>query len=470
MAQVDVVNSEPASTTHHFQARLKLLDAVMLVVGAMIGSGIFIVSADIARGTGSPGGLLLVWLATGIVTLMGALSYGELAAAMPHAGGQYIFLREGLGPMTGFLYGWTLFLVIQTGTIAAVAVAFAKFLSVFFPGVSPDVFLSLGTVHLPFKLGDIQVGLSNQRIVAIIIVALLTWVNTRGIREAKWVQNIFTFAKTAALVALVLLGLTLGRHADAIAMNFHHMFTGMPVGGALVLAFGGAMVGSLFSSDAWNNVTFAAAEVRRPEAIGTGTVTGLYLLANVAYLMVLKLPELQNAPQDRVGTLMLEHMFGSAGGYLMAAAILVSTFGCINGLILAGARVYYAMSHDGLFFRDAGKLSKHNVPAISLVIQGVWTAFLTLTGTYGQLLDYVIFAALIFYTLTTASLFMLRFKRPDLERPYKAFGYPIVPGIYMLSAAAIAVILLIAEPVYSVSGLIIVLLGIPVYFLWRKTA
>ncbi|HEX6559407.1 MAG TPA: amino acid permease [Longimicrobiales bacterium] len=475
MSQEPAVVDSGIAPTHHFQARLTLIDAVMLVVGAMIGSGIFIVSADIARNMGSPGALLLVWAATGVITLFGALTYGELAAAMPRAGGQYVFLREGLGPMTGFLYGWTLFLVIQTGTIAAVAVAFAKFLSVFFPAVSPDVFLSFGTLHLPSGLGEIQLGLSNQRIVAIIVIAILTWVNTRGIREAKWVQNVFTFAKTAALAALVLLGLSIGRQADALAANFHHMFSGTPTGSALALAFGAAMVGSLFSSDAWNNVTFAAAEVRNPSrnlplalAIGTGTVTLLYLLANVAYLFVMTLPELQNAPQDRVGTLMLEHMFGSAGSYLMAAAILVSTFGCINGLVLAGARVYYAMARDGVFFQNAGRLSKHDVPAVSLVIQGVWTAFLTLTGTYGQLLDYVIFAALIFYALTTVALFMLRIRRPDMERPYRAFGYPVVPAIYMLAAASIAVILLFAKPAYSVSGLAIVLLGIPVYFLWRR--
>ncbi len=475
MAQKHAAAEPQAESGHHFQARLNLVDAVMLVVGAMIGSGIFIVSADIARTMASPGGLLLVWLLTGIITLFGALSYGELAAAMPKAGGQYVFLREGLGPMTGFLYGWTLFMVIQTGTIAAVAVAFSRFLSVFFPAVSPDVFLSFGALHLPWGLGNIEIGLSNQRVVAILIIALLTWVNTRGIREAKWVQNIFTFAKTAALAALVLLGLTIGRQADAIAANFHGMFLGMPTGSALLLAFSAAMVGSLFSSDAWNNVTFAAAEVKNPRrnlplalAIGTGTVTVLYLLANVAYLMVLTLPELQNAPQDRVGTLMLEHIFGSAGSYLMAAAILVSTFGCINGLILAGARVYYAMSRDGLFFQTAGKLSKHDVPAASLIIQGIWTAFLTLTGTYGQLLDYVIFAALIFYALTTAALFMLRRKRPDMDRPYRAFGYPVIPALYMLGAAAIAVTLLFAKPAYSVSGLALVLLGIPVYFIWRR--
>ena len=457
-----------------FKPQLTLLDAVMLVVGAMIGSGIFIVSADIARTMGSSGGLLLVWAVTGLLTLFGALSYGELAAAMPKAGGQYVFLREGLGPLPGFLYGWTLFLVIQTGTIAAVAVAFARFLAVFFPAISPDVFLSLG--RLPMPGGEIQLGLSPQRIVAILVVVFLTWINTRGLREGKFIQNVFTFAKTGALAALIVLGLTIGRDPGAVQQNFGSLWLGMPSGSALILAFGASMVGSLFAADAWNNVTFAAAEVQNPKrnlplalAIGTATVTGLYLLANVAYLMVLTLTEIQTAPQDRVGTMMMEQIFGGAGAYVMAAAICVSTFGCINGLILAGARVYYAMARDGLFFAPAGQLSeKTRVPTQALIVQGVWTAFLTLTGTYGQLLDYVIFAALIFYTLTIVALFSLRLKQPNLERPYRAFGYPVIPFVYMLCAAAIAVILLIAKPVYSFSGLAIVLLGVPVYFIWRR--
>jgi basic amino acid/polyamine antiporter, APA family len=464
----------PTRQDTEFKAQLTLLDAVMLVVGAMIGSGIFIVSADIARNMNSPGGLLLVWVATGVITLFGALSYGELAAAMPRAGGQYVFLREGLNPMMGFLYGWTLFMVIQTGTIAAVAVAFARFLGVFFPAVSPDVFLSFGTLNMPWGLGEIQLGLSPQRVVAIIIIAFLTWINTRGLREAKWVQNIFTFAKTGALLALILLGITIGRNAGAVTGNFTDMFTGMPTGTALILAFGAAMVGSLFSSDAWNNVTFAAAEVKNPArnlpmalALGTAIVTVMYILANLAYLSALTLPELQNAPQDRVGTLLLQSIFGGPGAYLMAGAILISTFGCINGLILAGARVYYAMAKDGLFFESAGKLNRHNVPRTALIVQGIWTALLTLTGTYGQLLDYVIFAALVFYALTMIALFRLRVIAPDLPRPYKAFGYPVVPALYMLAAASIAVILLFAKPAYSVAGLFVVLLGIPVYFIWR---
>lgn len=462
-----------ASSESEFRRGLTLLDATMLVVGSMIGSGIFIVSADIARQMNSPGGLLLVWVATMVITVFGALSYGELAAAMPRAGGQYVFLREGLGHLPGFLYGWTLFMVIQTGTIAAVAVAFARFLGVFVPAVSPELFVSFGRVPVPG--GTIELGLSPQRVVGILIIALLTWVNMRGIREAKWIQNTFTIAKTAALLGLILLGITVGRNAEAISGNFTHMFTDMPAGSALLLAFGAAMVGSLFSADAWNNVTFAAAEVNRPQrnlplalALGTGGVTLLYVLANLAYLSVLKLSQIQTAPEDRVGTLALQQIFGPVGAYLMAGAILISTFGCINGLILAGARVYYAMARDGVFFERAGHISpKTRVPVWALGVQGVWTAFLTLTGSYGQLLDYVVFAALVFYVLTMVALFALRVKRPDLERPYRAFGYPVIPALYMLACLGIAILLLFAKPEYTFAGLFIVLLGIPVYYLWR---
>ena len=463
------------SSEAEFKRALSLTDATMLVVGSMIGSGIFIVSADIARTMNSPGGLILVWVATMLITVAGALSYGELAAAMPRAGGQYVFLREGLGHLPGFLYGWTLFMVIQTGTIAAVAVAFARFLGVFVAAVNDRLFLPMG--KLPVPGGTIELGLSTQRLVGIVVIALLTYVNMRGLREAKWIQNLFTTAKTAALLGLVLLGLTIGRNHDAVTSNFSHFWADMPVGSALLLAFGASMVGSLFSADAWNNVTFAAAEVNRPQrnlplalALGTGGVTLIYVLANFAYLSVLKLSEIQNAPQDRVGTLALQHMFGPVGAFLMAGAILISTFGCINGLILAGARVYYAMARDGVFFEKAGQISpKTHVPVWALGVQGIWTALLTLTGSYGQLLDYVIFAALIFYVLTMVALFRLRATRPEMERPYRAFGYPVVPGLYLLSALAIAVILLIAKPNYSFAGLVIVLLGIPVYYVWRAS-
>lgn len=466
--------SDVPDTDAGFRKELTLLDATMLVVGSMIGSGIFIVSADIARGMNSPAGLLLVWVLTGVITLFGALSYGELAAAMPRAGGQYVFLREGLGRLPGFLYGWTLFLVIQTGTIAAVAVAFSRFLGVFIPAVSPELFLSLGRVPMPG--GSIELGLSPQRLVAIAVIVLLTLVNIGGIQGAKWIQNVFTFAKTAALLGLIGLGMTIGANPEAIQQNFFRPWEGMPTGSALLLALGAAMVGSLFSSDAWNNVTFAAAEVRRPErnlplalALGTGLVTVLYLLANVAYLMVLNLSQIQTAPEDRVGTLAAQEILGTGGAVFMTAAILVSIFGCTNGLILAGARVYYAMAKDGLFFAPAGRLSPTTrVPVWALTVQGVWTAFLTLTGSYGQLLDYVIFAALLFYVLTMVALFALRLKRPDMPRPYRAIGYPVIPALYMLLAGSIAVILLITKPEYTFAGLFIVLLGIPVYALWSR--
>jgi APA family basic amino acid/polyamine antiporter len=478
----------PVSSENEFKRGLSLLDATMLVVGSMIGSGIFIVSADIARQMNSPGGLLLVWAVTGVITVFGALSYGELAAAMPRAGGQYVFLREGLGRLPGFLYGWTLFLVIQTGTIAAVAVAFSRFLGVFVPEVSPEVFISFGRIDMPGE-GEIELGLSWQRVVAIAVIALLTAVNMRGLREAKWIQNTFTLAKTGALLGLILLAFLIGRSPDAVRGNFTLMWADTTAGSratdflgmelvlpALLLAFGAAMVGSLFSSDAWNNVTFAAAEVRNPQrnlplalALGTGLVTALYLLANLAYLMVLSLAAIQHAPEDRVGTLAMRAMLGDAGLYLMAAAILVSTFGCLNGLILAGARVYYAMARDGLFFEAAGRLSPTtHVPVWALLVQGIWTAFLTLTGSYGQLLDYVVFAALLFYALTMMALFALRRSRPDMERPYRAFGYPVIPALYMLSALGIAVLLLIAKPEYSFAGLFLVLLGVPVYFVWSR--
>ena len=477
----------PVSNEGEFKRSLSLLDATMLVVGSMIGSGIFIVSADIARQMNSPGGLLVVWVATGLITLCGALSYGELAAAMPKAGGQYVFLREGLGHLPGFLYGWTLFLVIQTGTIAAVAVAFSRFLGVFVPAVTPELFMSFGRVPVPG--GEIELGLSWQRVVAITVIALLTAVNMRGLREGKWIQNVFTFAKTGALVGLILLAFLVGRNTGAVEGNFTLMFADTASGTrvteflgmqlvlpAVLLAFGAAMVGSLFASDAWNNVTFAAAEVRDPQrnlplalALGTAAVTALYLLANVAYLLVLRLSAIQYAPEDRVGTLAMREMLGDAGLYLMAAAILVSTFGCINGLILAGARVYYAMAQDGLFFEAAGRLSPESrVPTWALLVQGVWTAFLTLTGSYGQLLDYVIFAALLFYALTMVALFALRRSRPEMPRPYRAFGYPFIPALYLLSALGIAILLLVAKPQYSFAGLFLVLLGVPVYYVWNR--
>lgn len=475
-----------------FVRAISLTDAVMLVAGSMIGSGIFIVSADIARTVGSPFWLLMVWTLTGVITLLGALAYGELAAMYPKAGGQYVFLRESMGPLMGFLYGWTVFVVIQTGTIAAVAVAFARFLGVLWPAISPERYGWFPQFQVATAGGTIEFGLSPQRVIALISVWILTWVNLRGVREGKILQTTLTFVKVGALLLLVILGLTIGRNAAAVAANFGpgQFFGGASITGAFVIAFGAALVGSLFSSDAWNNVTFAAAEVHNPRRnlplamlLGTGLVTLLYLAANVSYLTVLPLRGaaegagvlergIQHATQDRVGTAAAEMIFGPAGGTIMAVAILISTFGCNNGLILAGARVYYAMARDRLFFRRAGTLNRNQVPAAGLVMQAVWVSVLCLTGTYGQLLDYVIFAALIFYVLTTVGLFILRRTRPDAERPYRAVGYPVLPALYIALAGAVAVILLIADKTraQALSGLVVVLLGVPVYFLWQRTA
>jgi basic amino acid/polyamine antiporter, APA family len=481
-----------AAAESKFIKAMTLTDATMLVAGSMIGSGIFIVSADIARSVRTPFWLVAVWVLTGVITLLGALAYGELAAMFPRAGGQYVFLRESMGPVIGFLYGWTLFIVIQTGTIAAVAVAFGKFLGVLWPAITPGLYTWFP--HFSFTLGGgpVDVGLSPQRVAALVTVWILTWVNLRGVQEGKLVQTTLTVAKAGVLALLVILGLTVGRNAAAIAANFApgNFAPAVDLNGAFVIAFGAAMVGSLFSSDAWNNVTFAAAEVRNPKrnlplalAIGAGLVTALYILANLAYLSVLPLHGtadgtsvlargIQFATQDRVGTATAEVIFGAAGGTIVAVAILVSTFGCNNGLILSGARVYWAMARDRLFFARAGTLNGREVPAFALLIQGVWTSVLCLTGTYNQLLDYVIFAQLLFYATTTMGLFVLRRTRPAAERPYRALGYPILPGLYILLALAIAVVLLLADKTrtQALSGLLIVFIGVPVYFLWRGAA
>ncbi|HXH28189.1 MAG TPA: amino acid permease [Candidatus Polarisedimenticolia bacterium] len=467
-----------------FIRALSPFDATMVVAGSMIGSGIFIVTADIARQVPSPFWLLMVWVATGVLTVAAALSYGELAAMFPGAGGQYVYLREAFGPMPGFLYGWTLFLVIQTGTIAAVAVAFARFLGVLVPWVSADHRLIPLSLH--GRAGGVDLSLTTERVVAIAVIALLTFVNTRGIRTAKWVQNLFTATKIAALALLVLVPLA-GFSAAALSANFSagRFFGGLPAGGGVVLAFGAAMVGSLFASDAWNNITFAGEEVKNPHrtlpfsmAMGTALVTVLYVLANLAYLMLLPLAGssggadvvargIQGAAQDRVGTAAVQVLFGAHGAVIMAVLVMISTFGCENGLILAGPRLYYAMARDGLFFRAAARLNPHAVPARGLILQGVWASLLTLSGTYGNLLDYIIFAALLFYVGTIAAIFALRRARPGLPRPYRAPGYPLVPGLYMLCALAIMVVLLVAKPAYTSSGLLIVLTGLPVYYFWH---
>ena len=469
--------------------------AISLVVGTMIGSGIFIVSAGIGREVNAwgPGGLLLVWIITGIMTVAGALAYAELAAMMPKAGGQYVFLREGINPAAGFLYGWTLFAVIQTGTIAAVAVAMAKYLGVFFPALSDQIYLSLGTIKLwagPDKpWAAIPIGLSPQRLVAIASIVLLTWVNARGVKLGAGIQTFLTAIKFAALAMLVLLGLLFFRNVDVAAANFGSFWGTGDWTLAMLPVIGAAMVGSLFSSASWNNVTFAAAEVREPTknlpralAIGTLVVSALYILANVAYLNVLPFQGdpngadvvargIQNATQDRVGAAAVESMLGAVGGAVMAGFIVISTFGCNAGLVLAGPRVYYAMARDALFFRKAGELhATHHTPVFALYAQAAWASVLCLSGTYNQLLDYVIFASVLFYALTTIALFMLRSRRPDLPRPVRAFGYPVIPALYIISLVALMVVLLIRKPEFTWPGLIIVALGVPVYLIWRRNA
>jgi APA family basic amino acid/polyamine antiporter len=444
---------------------LGLLDATTLVMGSMIGSGIFIVSADIARQTQSPGLMIVTWIVAAALTMIAALTYGELAAAMPHAGGQYVYLREAFGPLSGFLFGWTMFLVIQTGTIAAVAVAFAKYTGVFVPWISAQNYL----------IGQGKVGVTTQQALAIAVIVLLSWVNSRGIRTGAAIQNVFTFAKTGALLGLVALGFLIGRNPEAVADNFHGFWRNATWSVDTLRIIGVAMVGALFSSDAWNNVTFTAGEVRNPKrnlplslALGVGVVSILYIASNFVYLSALPLQAIQNAPEDRVATAVAARMFGPAAVRIMAAAIMISTFGCANGIILSGARVYYAMALDGLFFRRAAALHPHwKTPAFALAIQCLWAVLLTLSGKYGDLLDYVIFAVLLFYILTIAGVFALRRARPEMERPYRAFGYPVLPALYILTAGLIEILLLIYKPDYTWPGLIIVLLGVPVYYFWR---
>ncbi len=491
-----------------FVKGLGLTSATMLVMGSMIGSGIFIVSAEIAREVDSPALLIGAWLVTGFMTIVGALSYGELAAMMPRAGGQYVYLRESLGPLWGFLYGWTLFLVIQTGTIAAVGVAFGKFLGIFFPSISSSNwilhFYKAPPIHVgPMVLGNMDVGLNTQNLVAILVVVALSIINIFGIKTGAIIQNIFTISKVSALFGLVLLGIAIGRNAQALSANFHGNFwrnAGLSAQHAVQVGVGGptvlvgtltilavAQVGSLFSADAWNNVTFTAGEVKNPHrnlplslALGTGIVIALYIACNFIYLNVLPLDGVANgatilergikyASEDRVGTAVMTQMFGAVGGALMAFAILLSSFGCANGLILSGPRVYYAMAKDGLFFRNVAKLHpSYKTPAVSLMVQMVWTCILCLSGTYGQLLDYIIFAVLVFYILTIVGLFILRRTHADAERPYRAVGYPVLPAIYIVMALFIDVVLLRYKPQYTWPGLGIVLLGIPVYFLWSR--
>ena len=470
---------------------LGLFDSTMIVVGSMIGSGIFLVSADIARSLGSPAWLILTWVITGLITLMAALSYGELAGMMPKAGGQYVYLREAYSPLIGFLYGWSLFLVIQTGTIAAVAAAFAIYCGVLFPWFS--------THHIILVLGPIQI--STAQLLAVASIILLTSMNSRGLKTGKFVQLVFTVTKIIALAGLILAGIFIGKNVQALSANFHvfwqQPFSMVQVGDSWVknllhgpsvwLVFGGAMVGSLFSSDAWNNITFTAGEVKDPQRniplsllLGTLTVTIIYVLANVAYLLVLPMyghPDAHDvlgrgimfASDKRVATATAEVIFGQRAVLVMAVLIMISTFGCNNGLIMAGARVYYAMACDRLFFKSASRLNAQSVPSFALIIQCVWACFLCLSGSYSALLDFVIFAVLIFYVLTVAGIIVLRYKQPDTIRPYKAWGYPFIPVLYIFLASAIAADLLIVKWETSRWGALIVLLGIPVYYIARNT-
>jgi APA family basic amino acid/polyamine antiporter len=493
-----------------FVQGLGLLDSTMIVAGSMIGSGIFIVSADIARQVGSAGWLLTVWLVTGVLTLIGALSYGELAAMMPRAGGQYVYLREAYNPLCGFLYGWTMFLVIQTGTIAAVAVAFGRFLGVLVPAVSATVW-----IVPPINLSsNYAISLSTQQLLAILVIVLLTFINTRGLTLGKLIQNTFTSAKMLSLAALIIVGLFVGRSREALDANFSHLWTPAGVtpitpdlsflsavtaasGYGLFVAICVAQVGSLFSSVAWENITFTAGEVKDPRHniprslfLGTALVITLYLLANVSYLFLLPLDQIQHAPDDRVATAAVETVFHGTGAVIMAVAILISTFGCNNGLILTGARVYYAMARDALFFKATGRLNARHVPAAGLALQCLWASLLVLPRTrlrdvsgaplldptthaevygnlYSNLLDYVVFAVLIFYVLTILGIFVLRRRRPDAERPYRAWGYPVLPALYIIGASVIMLVLLLYKSQITWPGLLIVLAGVPVYFLWK---
>jgi basic amino acid/polyamine antiporter, APA family len=475
-----------------FHRGLGLYDSTMVVVGSMIGSGIFIVSADMARNIGSPGGLLGAWLLTGVLTVVGALSYGELAAMMPRAGGQYVYLREAFSPIWGFLYGWTLFLVIQTGTIAAVGVGFARYFGALVPWIRDDNYL-VSPIHISTGYA---LSLSTTQLVGILLIVVLTWTNTKGLQYGRIIQNVFTTAKTGALIGLILVGVLLGWNAPAVSDNFGRLWdtrgvvdlvpglTAMSAFG-LFVALCVSQTGSLFSADAWNNITFTAGEVKDPRrniplslAFGTAIVIALYLLANVAYLVTLPFDQIQHAAGDRVATATLNAIFPRLGPTIMAIGIMISTFGCMNGLILAGARAYYAMARDALFFRSSGQLNAAKVPAWGLVLQGAWAAFLVLprtfdasTRTYGNLynnlLEYIISAALVFYILTIAGIFRLRATRPNAERPYRAFGYPVIPGLYMIGAATILLVLFVYRTATTWPGLIIVVLGVPVYFAWR---
>jgi basic amino acid/polyamine antiporter, APA family len=478
------MSSKPPSSPS-FQKRLGLFDSTAIVVGSMIGSGIFIVSSDIARNVGSPGWLLVTWLATAILTLFAAMTYGELASMFPHTGGQYVYIRQAYNPLVGFLYGWASLLVIQSGTIAAVAMAFAKFTGVLIPWI--------GERNILLEWGFLKI--STVHLIAIGSILFLTWINTRGISTGKLIQNIFTSTKVFILLGMIVAGIFITSNLEAVKLNKEIFWDavktgpGGPVhlaGFALVAGIVTAMVGSIFSSDAWNNITFASDEVIRPQRtiplsliFGTLIVSILYLLVNFAYMQSLPLRGsadgitvaergMQFAIDDRIGTAAMHGLLGGNAALVMAVLIMISTFGCNNGLILSGARVYYAMAADGLFFKKTGSLNSKGVPGRALVFQGIYSSLLCLSGTYSNLLDYVVFTVLLFYILSIAAVFVFRHKMPDAQRAFKAVGYPVIPVIYIITVLFIMIVLAVYKPLYSWPGLIIVALGIPVYFIWKR--
>jgi basic amino acid/polyamine antiporter, APA family len=459
-----------------YRRQLGLFSATMLIAGSMIGSGVFIVAADMVREGHSGFFLLTAWGLTAVLTLFAALSYGELAGLFPQAGGQYTYLREIYGPATGFLYGWTFFVVIECGTVAAVAVGFGKYLGMFLPAITDTTWLGphfdvpVLALTRTIELGPYHLGLTPARLSAIAVVLLLTVVNLYGVKLGARIQNLFTVAKIGGLAALILLGLLLKPPVAASQAAF------LPLAATSALPFLTALLvvqtGSMFSADAWNSITFIAGEVKAPERtiplsllIGTTLVCGLYLLANGAYLKVLGPTGIANATNDRVGSAALQALLGSGGGLIMAGSILISMFGCLNGLVLSGARVYQRMAEDGLFYPQAATLNAHGVPGFGLWIQAAWTCLLTLTGTYGQLLDFVMLPTIAFYVFTVGGVFLLRWRRPELERPVRAWGYPLVPALYILGATAIVGALLVYRPSYSWPGLVLVALGWPVYLI-----
>ena len=464
-----------ADTTQEFKPTLGLLDATMIVAGSMIGSGIFIVSADITRNVGSAGWLIAVWLITGFMTLTAALSYGELSAMFPKAGGQYVYLKEAYNPLAGFLYGWSFFAVIQTATIAAVGVAFSKFAGYFVPA------LELNDNNVLFQILGLKIY--TAQIISILLIVLLTWINTGGIKSGKIIQTVFTVVKLLSLFGLIIFGFLLAAKTEIWNANWQDAWgmktrnadgsiLGGVAGSAVLGAIAASMVGSIFSSDAWNNVTFIAGEVRNPKRniglslfFGTLIVTLIYVAANLMYISVLPLADIASAPQDRVAVSASKAIFGNIGTYVIAIMIMISTFGCNNGLILAGARVYYTMAKDGLFFKKTGTLNKNNVPEFALWIQCIVASILCLSGKYGDLLDMISFVVVLFYALTIAGIFILRKKMPNAERPYKAFGYPVLPAIYILMAIAFCALLIFYKPTYAGWGLAIVLAGIPIYYI-----